>query len=248
MNPATADPTAQPPDAGWPQSKFIFFIVFVLAAQIAFLFLFGAKKPSPTRAVTNVPQLQFADAANELIALDDPTLFALPHANDYATGFWQRPPAVAEQNFRWSETPRYLSVTVSMLGLDFTRFMQTNPPVPFALDFRPPPPANDFAPAILSPLPQSSTFQIAGDLTQRPLLTPIQVPSLPYNDVLPPGRVQALVDAAGNVLSVVLLEPSGLELADTNALAIARSARFAPAAKPTFGQMVFNWHTIPAAP
>ena len=71
------------------------------------------------------------------------------------------------------------------------------------------------------------------------------LPPLPFNDVLPPGRVQALVDAAGNVVSAVLLEPSGLELADTNALAIARNARFAPAAQLTFGEIIFNWHTIP---
>ena len=256
MNPAPTDANPEPvgslwhaapkpPDASWPQSKFILVIAFALAAHVAFLFFFGAKLPTPPRALDKVPQWQFAEASGELIALDDPTLFALPHANDFATAFWQHPPAVATQNFRWTETPRYLPVATPTLGAAFNRFMQTNPPVPFALNFKPPPPAADFTPALFLPPPQTSTVQITGDLAQRRLLNAMILPPLPFNDVLPPGRVQALVDAAGNVVSAVLLEPSGLELADTNALAIARNARFAPAAQLTFGEIIFNWHTIP---
>lgn len=256
MNNAPADPTAQssgeiwlaepgPSVGGWPQSKLIFFIILALAAHVGFLFLFGTKKAAGPRAVTNVPQLQLADAASELIALDDPTLFALPHANDFATAFWQRPPDVKPQNFRWTEDPRYLTLAHQNLGAAFAAFTQTNPPVRFALDFKPPPFAELLTPGI-SLLAQNSTLQITGDLAQRRLLNQINLPALPCNDVLPPGRVQALVDAAGNVVSVVLLEPSGLELADTNAIAIARTARFAPAAQFTLGEMIFDWHTIPA--
>jgi TonB family protein len=91
----------------------------------------------------------------------------------------------------------------------------------------------------------NSTLQITGDLAQRRLLAEINLPSLPGNDVLRPGKVQALVDAAGSVISVALLESSGLELADSNALATARSARFAPASRLTVGQMIFNWRTVP---
>jgi TonB family protein len=63
--------------------------------------------------------------------------------------------------------------------------------------------------------------------------------------MLRPEKVQMLVDAAGNVVSVALIEASGLELADSNALAIARAARFAPSSRLTVGQMIFNWRTVP---
>ena len=63
------------------------------------------------------------------------------------------------------------------------------------------------------------------------------MPSLPFNDVIAPSRVQVLVDPPGNVVSAVLLPSNNplealgrAEIADTNALAIARSLRFAPAA------------------
>ncbi len=258
MNPAPADSTIEssgkiwldepkPPSDGWSPAKLIFFIALALAAHVAFIFIFENKKPSPPRPRPLIPQLQLADSSSELIALDDPTLFALPHANDYATAFWQRPPVVAEKNFRWTEPPRFLPVMANQLGAAFHAFMLTNPPVPFALNFKPPPPAADFSAAILSPPTQTNTVQITGDLAQRRLLNEIVLPSLPFNDVLPPGRVQALVDPAGNVISAMLLEPSGLELADTNALAIARTARFATAEQLTFGELIFNWHTIPAA-
>ncbi len=78
------------------------------------------------------------------------------------------------------------------------------------------------------------------------------VPSLPYNDVIPPSQVQVLVDAAGKVVSAVLLPPDNLlesaghyDAADRRALELARAARFAPAPRLTFGRLIFNWHTVP---
>ena len=71
-------------------------------------------------------------------------------------------------------------------------------------------------------------------------------PPLPGNDVIAPSRVQVLADAAGQIISAVLLETSGSATADAKALELARNARFAPAAQMTFGEMIFNWHTLPA--
>ncbi|HAO79238.1 MAG TPA: hypothetical protein DCQ92_09725 [Verrucomicrobia subdivision 3 bacterium] len=251
MNPASAETSsglAEPelPGEGWSRSRWIFLIAFVLAAHVAFIFIFGTKKQIAPRAVTNVPQLQLADDASELIALDDPTLFALPHANDFASAVWLRTPTNEPPSFGWTEAPRWLKLDAEKLGAAFNEFMQTNRFAEFQLDFKPEPRlAEPVLPVEFAP--QNSTLQISGDLAQRRLLNQINLPSLPHNDVLPPGKVQALVDAAGNVVSVVLLEASGLELADTNALAFARTARFAPAAQLTFGELIFNWHTVPAA-
>ena len=74
----------------------------------------------------------------------------------------------------------------------------------------------------------------------------------PAADVIAPSKVQVLVTPAGQVFSAVLLPPDhGLETdphddrADQMALTLARSARFAPAGHATFGQMIFNWQTVP---
>jgi len=264
MNAAPADPAAHSPGemlttppmlphAGWSGAKLIFFIALVLAAHLAFIFIFSSKKTIVPRTASDGPQLQLADAANELIALDDPTLFALPHANDFATAFWQHPPVIPPPPFDWTEAPRYLPVATQKLGSVFNEFMQTNPPVKFALNFKPPPPFATFLPATISP-PPSSTLQITGELAQRPWLNPFSLPSLPLDDVIAASRVQVLVDAAGNVVSTVLLpaENSAEALghadeADQRALAFARQVRFAPAEQVTLGELIFNWHSVPTA-
>ena len=268
MNEARADfaqlpenswPAAPPPAReSWSATTIIFLIGLAFAAHLALIFIFADKKNPVPRAATNVPQLQIADVDNELIALDDPTLFALPHANDFATAFWQRPPADAAKPFGWREPPRYLPVAAHDLGTLLGAFVQTNPPVKFALDFQPPPLFTELASPVFSASPVSS-FEIAGDLAERDLLNrldspalaadgalPNNLPPLPGNDVIAPSRVQVLADAAGQIISAVLLETSGSATADAKALELARNARFAPAAQMTFGEMIFNWHTLPA--
>jgi len=63
--------------------------------------------------------------------------------------------------------------------------------------------------------------------------------------------VQVLVDAAGNVVSAVLLPPanpgdaaSQFATADQRALELARRLRFEPAPRLTVGQMNFDWRTV----
>ena len=264
MSDAPADSTAAPSGefwsaaptphgVGWSRAKLIFFIALVLVAHVALIFIFGNRKPVVPRAVSGGPQLQLADAANELIALDDPTLFALPHANDFATAFWQHPPVIPPPPFDWTEAPRYLPIAVQNLGAVFNAFIQTNPPVKFVLDFKPPPFAA-FLPPAISPPPPTSTLQFTGELAQRRWLNPFQLPSLAFDDVIAASRVQVLVDAAGKVVSTVLLPAENSaealghwEDADQRALALARSIHFAPAAQLSLGELIFNWRTLPTA-
>jgi hypothetical protein len=240
------------PRKGWSRKRAIFSVAAVIAAQVAFIFVFGEKKIKPSRTVSNVPQLQLADSSSELVALDDPALFALPHANDFASAVWLKMPAVRQPSFRWTESPHWLPLAAENLGATFARFMATNLFADFQINFKP---ESQFA-GPLSPvesaLPKNSTAQISGDLAQRRLLRPLDLPSLPYNDVIAPSIVQVLVDAAGDVVSAVLLpsensfEAAGrLDIADQHALELARAARFAPAPRLTVGKIIFNWHTVP---
>ena len=234
------------PGESWSRRKFYSVILLVLLAHIAFIFVFGATKPIVPRAVGPVPQLQLAAAANELIALGDPTLFALPQANDFASAVWLRQLAITPPSFAYTEPPQFLPLPVEKLGATFTAFVATNQFADFQFNFKPEPLLVVANSVFNSPLPTQSTFHIAGELAARPLLNAVAVPSLPLNDVLVPSRVQALVDVDGNVISTVLLDSSGNETADQLALKLTRNLRFAPANQMAFGEVIFHWHTIPA--
>jgi hypothetical protein len=80
----------------------------------------------------------------------------------------------------------------------------------------------------------------------------MNLPSLPFADVIAPSRVQVLVDEAGDVVSAIVLPSdnnlealSHYDTADQRALELARAARFAPSPRLTIGQMIFTWHTVP---
>jgi hypothetical protein len=232
-------------------------VALVFAAQVALIFALGEKKFPPPRAVTNVPQITLADDTDELIALDDPTLFVLPHANDFSSAAWRQMPAVPQPSFRWTEPPGELPApALENLGAVFTRFMRTNPFAAPLLDFKPEPKLSEPDLPMPPMFAENSTLRISGELAQRRLLNEneIHLPSLPFNDVLAPSKVQALADPEGNVVSAVLLPSENpmetlgrADKGDTNALAIARSLRFAPSSRPMFGELIFNWRTVPLA-
>jgi hypothetical protein len=240
--------------ATWTRSRWLMICALVFAAHLGFIFAFGERKPIAPRAVTNVLTLQLADDTGELLALNDPTLFALPNPKDSASSVWRKMPDVPLPSFRYRESPRWLPLAAENLGAAFSQFMQTNYFARYPLEFKPPPKLS--APALLvqSALAQISTLQIEGELAPRRLLNEINLPSLPYNDVIALSRVQVLVDTAGNVISTVLLpsenslEAAGrYDAADQRALVLARTVRFAPSTHLTFGRLIFNWHTVPVS-
>ena len=264
---------SKPPGEGWTRNKFIFLVAVAFALHVALIFIFGTKKQIVPRAVTRVPHLRLADTANELIALRDPTLFARPNAHDFVTAFWRRTPAIRQPLFNWTEAPRFLLPAPEQFGAAFREFMKTNPPPETPSDFKPEPELIKPVVAFDAAMPQKTTMQISGKLAQRRLLGQIEfttnddtititgytparggaiipaitggLPAIPVNDVIEPSKVQALVDPSGTVASVVLLRACGLELADSSALALARNLRFAPAPRLMFGEITFNWHTVP---
>jgi len=249
-SPGLAEPN--PPGEGWSRQRWLMVIAFVFAAHVAMVFLFGEKKPVVPRAVTNVPTLRLANEADELLALNDPTLFALPHQRDFASAAWLKLPAVKPPSFRWTEPPRWLPLSADDLGATFGRLMQTNHFASYPLDFRP---ALTLSTPVLPMepmLPQNSTLSVEGELAHRQLPAQINLTNWPVADVIAPSVVQVLVDAAGNVISTVLLPPgSGFTAtdqyndADQRALTIARTLRFTSSPGLTIGRIVFNWHTVP---
>lgn len=236
------------PPAKWPLRQWLLFIALIFVAHVAAIFIFGEYKPAPVRAVKNVPQLQVADSSSELVALENPALFALPRPQN--SKFFDVP-NVKPVAFRWSEKPRLLPLASENLGATFTHFMQTNVFGNFKVDFKPPLNLSAPAAAIRPLFPENSTLQIEGDLVQRPLANKINLPDLPFADVIAPSKVQVLVDADGNVVSAILLPLNNVsradhyDAADQRALDIARTLQFAPAPSLTVGKIIFNWRTVP---
>jgi hypothetical protein len=241
-------PAAPKRSESWSRQRWLTLVALVFIAQVALIFALGEKKFPAPRVVTNVPQFTLADSSNELIALDDPTLFALPRADDFASTMYAHPPP----NFRWKEPPGEMPLAAQNLGADFARFMRTNPFAAPLLDFKPEPKLSEPVPPLPPMFAENSALHIEGELAQRQLLAPVELPSLPYSDVIAPSKVQALVNEAGSVVSAVLLPPDDVvesagrpDVGDTNALRIARSLRFAPSSHLTVGELVFDWRTVP---
>jgi hypothetical protein len=253
MNDVSASPPLDAPqNSGGLQKKFLLLVVLAIAAHLTLIFVFGAKKQIAPRPPVNVPQLQFANNADELVELDNPALFALPNAHDFSSAIWQSPPGLAQPRFRYHEEPRWLPLAPENLGATFAQFVQTNQFGRFSLDFKPGPLFATPAADLTADLPRSSTLNIAGELARRKLISSPALLSLPLNDIIAPSKVQLMVDRIGNVVSAVLLPPENSieaagrdSTADTNAVALALKFKFSPGPELTAGVAIFHWYTIP---
>lgn len=242
-------------EGSWSWRRWLMFIALVFAVQLALIFAFGERKPIAPRAVTNVPELAFVTGSSEWLLLNDPTLFALPNRKGFAGPAWLEPPRVEFHRLEWTEPPRPLPLPVTELGATFSQFMQTNRFTTFQFELKPPPQFTAPVVPVEPVLAKASTFRIEGGLARRRLLTPMKLSSWPYADVVAPSKVQVLVNAAGNVVSAVLLPPYNplataghYDATDQRALELARAARFAPSSNLTIGRLVFDWHSVaPAA-
>ena len=132
--PTQAPPGREPPGKGWPLSRWLILVALVFAAarRVA-LHVRRAETDCPARRDGCSRHLKLADGSDELLALNDPTLFALPHAGDFVTAIWSQAPVVNRPSFRWTEAPRWLPLPADELMTVFTRFMQTNYFAGFAL-------------------------------------------------------------------------------------------------------------------
>ena len=238
----------------WSRSRWTFVIALIFALHIGFIFAFGNRKPIKPRQPIFAPELSLAVGDDELLRLEDPTLFALPHVEGFSGAAWLQALHKQPEPFSWSEPPRWLPMSLERLGAAFTQFMRTNQFATYTPELKPPP---QLTVPVMAPIEtaasRNSTLQIEGELTSRKLLNPPSLPPQPGADLLTNTVVRVLVDNAGKVFSAVLLQPgSGSQDADRYAYGIAQSARFAPLPDNdtgvinwTEGRLVFEWRTIP---
>lgn len=257
--PDVATPAVSPDNqvGHWSRSRWMMWISLVFGAQVALIFVLGDSSPTTVRKAVTSPQLNLVTAADELLKLNNPTLFALPSENGFSGAAWMKWPIVEVAPYRWTEPTQWLPIPAGQLASGFFELVRTNAPTRFL------PPLKS-APLLTMPKSPSqevqievgSTFRLEGALSGRSLLNPPKLSAQPAGDLLANTIVQVMVDAAGRVLSAVLLPPgSGSKEADQTALNVARTMRLEslPAANPssndadnwTRGRMIFQWQTVP---
>ena len=244
-----------PERRGWSWRLMFSLIALAFFVHLGLIHSFQSKKPLQVSAVTNALYVSLTSRADDLVELDNPTLFALPNSHDFGSAVWLKTPDVPLPRFRWTEAPRWLPIASENLGATFRGYMQTNNFSMMPLTFKSDPQvsAPDFA--IDSGLPANSYLTLSHSLLNRQLISQPFLPSLSLNDVIAPSRVRIQVDDLGRVVSAVLISPDNTpdnleaagrsDLGDSNALVQVRSLRFKPASQYTFGEVIFNWHTIP---
>ncbi len=268
-----ADPVDAPLKK-WSWTRWLTLIAVVLAVHVALIFIFTERKPPARAAVENGMALALAgEPSDGWLALNSATLFGQPNQNGFAGIMWMALPPLPFRQQDWTEKPHWLgetdSLSVAGLVMPFNRFVQTNYFAGIHLEFNLPPQLTVPALAAEFAFAPASTLQIEGELTKRQLLNPMKLPSWPSTGVVAPSMVQVLVDAAGNVVSAVLLPSDDFmetsapvdsdagKRADARALELARTAHFAPLAPSggglavnpashlTIGRLIFKWQTAP---
>ena len=255
-------PSVEP--SPWPRRRWGWTIALVFAGQVGLIFWLGERGPVRSRPPSPAPTLRLAGvSARQLLALQDPTLFALPHRRGFSGPAWLKLPLLRNRPPDWFEEARFLPLPVAQLGAGLGQFLPTNSLEPLQM-----PPLSEpewalFEPAPLPLAPEQSRLRVEGGLAGRRLLATLDLPAWQHSDVLTNSIVQVLVNAEGRPVSVTLLPPgSGLKKADDYALAQARTARFEPAgaggqqgqplpaplAHLARGALVFEWHTLPLPP
>jgi hypothetical protein len=246
----------------WPLRRWLSAIAFVFAVQVALVFWLEDRSPLLPRKPSAAPAFHYDDKpAPELLELEDPTLFALPHRRGFSAKAWTDLPSPTSPSADWPEPPRFLTNTLQVWGALFQKFVETNAPpaLPPVVTLEPQMATPEYF--SIAPPPVPSHLRIEGALAGRPLLSAPDLPSWTNSDLLTNTIVQLLVDARGNPISAVLLRTGGSpsdqqKLADQKALDLAMDVRFQalrrenPAARrhPTeglsVGTLVFEWQTI----
>lgn len=250
--------TATPEPARWSQRTWWCVGLGLFGVQLLLLFRFGARERMPSRPVSHVPHLGFA-LRSELLALQDPTLFAQGHPQGFSGGSWMRIFVPEHDRPEWTEPPRWLTLDAQRLGGTLRGFVQTNRPLTVGLVAKPAPPlASPEVPSSVPATARPSMLRIEGVLAARRLLREPNLGAWEHPDLLTNSVVRVLVDAAGAVVSPVLLVSSGKPEADAAALALARSAQFEPLPRAegtppdkttlSSGRLIFGWQTLPQSP
>lgn len=197
------------------------------------------------------------EAALDQLAVADPALFVLPNARGFS-GAWMEQSNFTHRLSRWEPPDRWLQMESNEVGVPLFSLLSSNRPSVFTV-------GRKIIPDLRTPLPRpllvetNSLLELSAVLTNRLSSNTLPARLREWNapDVLRPSAVQVMVNPAGLVLTARILERSGWPRADENALALARSMRFAPTGVEVTnlltisnlitGTLTFHWATRASA-
>ena len=235
-------------------------VVLVFAAQVALIFWLGNPPPPTPLKLSEAPVIHMSGSGSEeMLALLDPTLFVLPHRDNFSGDAWLKiqPQKFAPTN--WTEPPRPLPLRTEQLGAAFVSFMQTNRPPRYQLALESGFDSGGGDAPPMESICGPSALRVEGDLARLRLLTSLRLPPQTNSELLTNTVIQLLVNAQGYPFSPVISSGSGSTEADALALTnYAKAVRFAPAQEAalgtvppnnvTVGRLIFDWQTVPPAP
>jgi hypothetical protein len=238
----------------WNARRWLLALALIFAAEVSLVLVLswrpGASTPPLVRrtALRLVCDPALNARLSDLVWLPDPAQFATVTPHGFTAALWREtpplhtPPPPLAAAPEWLEQPLQADTPVASFSL--------RSPLPTVIVAEPLRPRPHTRPVESLPLASRSRLDVSGDLRGRRLLRAPRLPVWPVADILRPTVVQALVNAAGDVLSVVLQPPgSGLAEADARALELAAAAQFAPlpggAKKLTWGRLIFRWASVP---
>jgi hypothetical protein len=241
------------------------FVVFT--SQLALIFWLGDRNLFHAQKETSGPALTLSgNSKSEMLALADPTLFALPHQQNFSGPAWLNfspTPRLPANSIDSGDSTPPLALNGS--GDDFAEFIATNRFNSFQHLSKPEPALTVARLPSRDALPFKSSLRQLEGLASRRLLSPVDLPSWSVRtnamkdpDILASTVVQLCVNADGKPVSVALVSSSGLQDADKFALQQSLGLRFEPVAGAgaetlnnplthlSWGQLSFDWLTVPA--
>jgi hypothetical protein len=245
----------------WTRRRWWGMVALIIIVQLGLIFWLGSRNPIyplPPRPATT---LSLGDPApTELQAFNDPTLFILPHPEGFSGPVWGKTYRSEFSPFEWSAPANHFPLAIERLSTVLNQLFQAGdlPVVQLPEQAEAVPTLPHVPP--LPIFPDQSLLQLEDGLAQRRLLGVLALKSWPSPEILSPSVVRVGVDDGGRPVSVTLLSRSGSPAADQYALDQAWAAQFEPlngssvgpllkpAARLSWGRMIFRWHTVPTPP
>lgn len=245
--------TSTMPPPGWtPTRRAVVSLLFagVLAGGVAGLTrwpeLPSPRPPAPARLHLDLGR--DGAMASSFLLEADPTQFALSDPHGFSGAAERALPRGDYELAEFTEPPTWLAVDPVARRAGGVPAL-TAPPAPSRSG---PVPALEGETPAPELLPATSQATVRGGLADRPLATALDVPSWDSAEPLAATVVEIGVTPEGDVLLARAVVPCGMKAADDAAVALARTARFAPKGETprtgslattelAWGELVFQW-------
>lgn len=243
----------------WRPGKWFWIGALLFAAQVGGLWV-TARVPPRRTIYPAEPKIRLVQADNffsrsprnavgtEWLALQDPMLFAAPRFHGFSGTAWMQKDPLPSPISTDLPDPDYLDMNeVRLVSIDAPLLSGAALPS-FVPDPAPEPSLADEPPARAS---GASRVSVQGFDHMR-LAAPIAAPVQYWDDAVSPTIVEAAVIPGGMVVSARVLKSSGSKRADSDALMLARNARFESANPPgmeqsrpvEIGKLIFDWYAL----